>query len=171
MPRICPQKTEIEDKYKQHPHQGGWMATTITEEELDAEEPDFKDISVFQHEETLYLLDRLAEQYIRSPNRKSYVPGDVPNEAWRILLNDQWLIKGHTPKWGLGYNADEAGRETLRRQKKNMFPEPMLFKEQLMQLINVIMSSCQQGIILHRCSPTWDICSPKKFSAWKLAKK
>ena len=118
MPRICPQKADIENKYKQHPHQGGWMATTISENELDAEEPDFKDVSIFQHEETLYLLDRLAEQYIRSPNRKSYVPGDVPNEAWRILLNDQWLVKGYTPKWGLGYHADEAGREALRHQKK-----------------------------------------------------
>ena len=60
------------------------MASTVTEEARDEEEPDFQGISIFQHEETLYLLGRLKEQYIRSQNRKSYVPGDVPNEAWRL---------------------------------------------------------------------------------------
>ena len=53
MPRICPRKEDIEDKCKQHPHQGGWMASTASEEELNTDEPDFKEFSVFQHEETL----------------------------------------------------------------------------------------------------------------------
>ena len=97
MPRIRPQRADIEDKYKQHPHQGGWMAATVTEDELDAEEPDFKEISVFQHEETLYLLDRLAEQYIRSPNRKSYVPGDVPKEAGGSCSMINGSLKGIHP--------------------------------------------------------------------------
>ena len=89
------------------------------------------------------MMERLQHQYIHSANRRAYVPGDMPNEIWRILFNDQWLIKGYTPKWGIGYSAEEESGEqsqsnTKKKEKKKMFPEPKLFKEHLKHLLDVI---------------------------------
>ena len=110
MPKITPTKQEIIDKCISHPHDGGWLAHDIVEKDIDAQEPDFSDVNIFQHEHSLYLIDRLRKQYIQSPNRKSYVPGDLPDEVWRILLNSQWLIKGYIPKWGIGHEKSFLNR-------------------------------------------------------------
>ena len=48
MPRISPHKEDLESKYMQHPHQGGWAASTVSEEQLNNDEPDFKEFSIFQ---------------------------------------------------------------------------------------------------------------------------
>ena len=103
---------DIKKKCELHPHKGGWLAKVIDDPDIiDNEEPDFKEKEIFQHEESLHLMERLQYQYTHSANRRAYVPGDMPNEIWRILFNDQWLVKGYTPKWGIGYSAEEEGRE------------------------------------------------------------
>ena len=88
-PHILPSANDLLTKTMAHPHLGGWLAHDIDVSLIDTQEPDFSNVSILQHEETLHLMDALQRQYILSKNRKSYVPGDIPNEIWRIMLNHQ----------------------------------------------------------------------------------
>ena len=57
------------------------------------------------------------------------------------------MVKGYIPKWGLGYTTENDStaegdlNRAKQREKKNKFPEPVLFKEHLKHVLDVIIST------------------------------
>ena len=74
------------------------------------------------------------------------MPGDVPNEIWRLVLEPQYLKAGHTMKFGVGHT--------------NKFDEPTAMQKLIHELIKTI--DCTEHLPL-RCRTNLCHQIPKKM--------
>ena len=101
-PQPHPCKDDALKHYALPATQGGWGAEEYDIAVLNELEQDFACKIINVDMNTQMLLDDFTKCMHYSKCRKSFPPGDIPNEIWRIMLEPQYLKPNYVPKWGLG---------------------------------------------------------------------
>ena len=145
-PRSHPSKSEFLEKYQKGAVLGGWGADVIGIDQIAKMESDFSDIVC---DPTDMNVTRMFNGFARSchysKNRKACLPGDVPSEIWRIVLNANWILPTIRIKWGLGHEG--------------MYQKPNAFCRAFQKLLAVVYNT--------KCLPIQAVCNvgaciPKK---------
>eukprot|EP00973_Karenia_brevis_P033084 4565617-Karenia_brevis.AAC.1 len=100
-PTPQPTAKNIISKLSKEPSQGGWGAQVIDEDTVLNLESNFEHIRVMKdNPQAKLMFESFAYNMKNSKNRKAGPPHEVPSEAWRILLDPQWVSPGYKVKWG-----------------------------------------------------------------------
>ena len=81
----------------------------------------------------------------KSSNRKSTPPGEMPSEAWRVVLEPQWLNPGYKYQFGLGCEG---------------FTEPTSLQKWIRKLLAVIYATERLPI---QCVISYGASLPKRY--------